>query len=71
MEPEKNKGGRPRKLVVSEVVTVKRAPGRPVAEPKHILRIRLTVPEYEKVRELGGDKWASRVVREALVKEQQ
>jgi uncharacterized protein (DUF4415 family) len=73
METEKQKGGRPRKLISTDIANlganpfaVKRKPGRPVAEPKYILRIRMTIPDYEKIRELGGDKWARRVVNEAL-----
>jgi hypothetical protein len=40
--------------------------GRPVAAPTAVLRVRLPVPDYNAIAELGGMRWARRVLLEAL-----
>jgi hypothetical protein len=45
--------------------------GRPPAPPSVVVRIRLSLPEHDKVTALGGDVWIKRVLREALFKASQ
>jgi hypothetical protein len=40
--------------------------GRPKAAPTRVTRIRLLVPDHDKLTERGGDVYAKRVVLEAL-----
>ena len=42
--------------------------GRPKAPPTDVIRIRLPLKEHAQVIELGGDKWAKRVILENLEK---
>lgn len=42
--------------------------GRPPAPPSAVMRIRLPLPVYEKVKALGGDIWVKRIINEAIDK---
>ena len=44
--------------------------GRPKAEPTRVTRIRLLVPDHDKLTERGGDVYAKSVILEALEKDQ-
>jgi hypothetical protein len=44
--------------------------GRPKAAPTRVTRIRLLVPDHDKLTERGGDVYAKRVILDALEKDQ-
>ena len=44
----------------------KRKAGRPPAPPTAVIRLRVPVADHAAILELGGDKWARRVILAAL-----
>ena len=43
-----------------------RKAGRPKAEPTAVIRLRVPVDAHAAILELGGDKWARRIILAAL-----
>jgi len=43
-----------------------RKAGRPKAEPTAVIRLRVPVDAHAAIVELGGDKWARRIILAAL-----
>lgn len=51
-------------------MTEKRKAGRPKAEPTAVIRLRVPVAAHAAIIDLGGDKWARRIILAALAAHQ-